>query len=88
MILSRPSRFLVKIGRSRESEHSDAEVRTAAKSAVVSAWGSILELEFILSEKGKRKFALKGFIYACGKPKTQNGATYWRCEDYHRTTAS
>ena len=37
-------------------------------------------MEFILSEKGKRKLALKGFMYV--RDKTQNDVTYWRCEHY------
>jgi len=37
-------------------------------------------MEFILSEKGKRKLALNGFMYVSDK--TQNGVTYWRCENY------
>ncbi|XP_076816250.1 uncharacterized protein LOC143462093 [Clavelina lepadiformis] len=37
-------------------------------------------MEFISSEKGKRKLALNGFMYV--RDKTKNGVTYWRCEDY------
>ncbi|CAK8697796.1 unnamed protein product [Clavelina lepadiformis] len=37
-------------------------------------------MEFISSEKGKRKLALNGFMYV--RNKTKNGVTYWRCEDY------
>jgi len=37
-------------------------------------------MEFIISEKGKRKLALNGFMYV--RDNAQNGVTYWRCEDY------
>jgi len=37
-------------------------------------------MEFVISEKGKQKLALSGFIYV--RDKAQNGVTYWRCEDY------
>jgi len=37
-------------------------------------------MEFIISEKGKQKLALNGFMYV--RDKAQNGVTYWRCEDY------
>ena len=37
-------------------------------------------MEFIISEKGKRKLSLNGFMYV--RDKAQNGVTYRRCEDY------
>jgi len=36
-------------------------------------------MEFVRSEKGKRKLALNGFMYV--RDKVQNGVTCWRCED-------
>ena len=36
-------------------------------------------MEFISSEKGKRKLALNGFMYV--RDKTKKGVPYWRCED-------
>ena len=41
-----------------------------------------LRMEFILSNKGKRKLALNGFLYVCDKSK--NGVTYWRCENFRK----
>ncbi|XP_076820937.1 uncharacterized protein LOC143466184 [Clavelina lepadiformis] len=37
-------------------------------------------MEFILSDKGKRKLALNGFLYV--RDKATNGVTYWRCEEF------
>ena len=43
---------------------TEAEVTTAVEWVVVSELDIILQIEFIFSEKSKRKLTLKGFMYA------------------------